>query len=96
MQWLESSKLTQRKRDNLTAYLQEHQAGFQAVWVMYNAIVKIKDDIVNKFDSQGMAVKQSIPGHGEGGEGYVLAHPEGDIKLVPREFFSKANRAVQR
>ena len=96
MQWLETSKLTQRKRDNLTAYLQEHQAGFQAVWVMYNAIVKIKDDIVNKFDSQGMAVKQSIPGHGEGGEGYVLAHPEGDIKLVPREFFSKANRAVQR
>lgn len=96
MQWLGTSKLTQRKRDNLTAYLQEHQAGFQAVWIMYNAIVKIKDDIVNKFDSQGMAVKQSIPGHGEGGEGYVLAHPDGDIKLVPREFFSKANRAVQR
>jgi len=96
VQWLETSKLTDRKRNNVLAYIQEHQAGFQALWIMYNAIVKIKDDIVNKFDSQGMAVKQSIPGHGEGGEGYVLAHPGGDIKLVPREFFSKANRAANR
>ena len=34
--------------------------------------------------------------HGQGGEGYVLAHPEGDIKLVSREYFSKANRSVER
>ena len=96
MQWMKGSKLTARKQQNLTEYLQEHQDGFKAIWIMYNTIVKVKDDIVNKFDSQGMAVKQNIPGHGEGGEGYVLAHPQGDIKLVPREFFSKANRAVQR
>jgi hypothetical protein len=32
----------------------------------------------------------------DGGEGYVLAHPEGDIKLVPRKTFSKYNRAVER
>ena len=31
-----------------------------------------------------------------GGEGYVLAHPTGDIKFVNRAGFSAANRAVQR
>jgi hypothetical protein len=42
------------------------------------------------------SVKSNIPGHGEGGEGFVLAHPKGDIKYVGREFFTKANRAVER
>ena len=32
----------------------------------------------------------------DGGEGYVLAHPDGDIKLVPRQTFSKYNRAMER
>lgn len=95
-QWMESSKLSARKKQNLTEYLSQHKDAFSALWIMYNTIVKVKDDIINKFDQQGMVVKQNIPGHGEGGEGYVMAHPDGDIKLVPREFFTKANRAVQR
>ena len=57
--------------------------------------MKTKNDIISKFDSQGGQVKQSINGK-PGGEGYVLAHPKGDIKLVPRATFSAANRAVKR
>ena len=58
--------------------------------------MRIKDDVIRQFDSHNQTVKSSIPGHGEGGEGYVLAHPQGDVKLVPREYFTRANRAVQR
>ena len=57
--------------------------------------MRTKDDIISKFDSQGGQVKQSINGQ-PGGEGYVLAHPKGDIKLVPRATFTAANRAVKR
>ena len=31
-----------------------------------------------------------------GGEGFVLAHPEGAIKLVDRAGFTAANRAIER
>ena len=54
-----------------------------------------KDQVIADIDAQGGTVKQSIGGQA-GGEGYVLAHPEGDIKLVPRSTFSAANRAVKR
>ena len=58
-------------------------------------LCKPKTILFAKFDSQGGDVKQSI-GDQPGGEGYVLAHPKGDIKLVPRKTFSAANRAVER
>jgi hypothetical protein len=54
-----------------------------------------KDQVIADIDAQGGTVQQNIGGQA-GGEGYVLAHPEGDIKLVPRSTFSAANRAVQR
>jgi len=55
----------------------------------------VKNQIIDQFDSQSTSVKQSMAGE-KGGEGYVLAHPEGDIKLVPRQTFSRINRAVER
>jgi hypothetical protein len=94
-QWLETSKVSKRKQENLKEYLSLHQDAFNALWVIYNTTVKVKDDVISQLDQQGIPVKQSI-GDQEGGEGYVLAHPEGDIKLVPREFFTKANRALER
>lgn len=94
-QWLEGSKVSARKQENIKEYLAKHSDAFSALWAIYNTIVRVKDDIINQFDQQGIPVKQSIGGQ-EGGEGYVLAHPEGDIKLVPREFFTKANRALNR
>lgn len=95
--WLESKKqISDRKKSTILEYVNQHRNAFNALWKTVTALMKVKDSIINQFDSHDQTVKSNIPGYGEGGEGYVLAHPEGDIKLVPREFFTKANRAVQR
>ena len=95
--WLENNaKISDRKKAKILEYIKEHMSAWTALWTTVTSIMKVKDDIIRQFDSHDSAVKQSIPGYGEGGEGYVLAHPEGDIKLVPREYFTKANRAVER
>ena len=95
IQWLESSKVSQRKQENIKEYLQQHQQAFTALWKIYNTIVHVKDDVIAQIDQQGMPVKQSI-GDQSGAEGYVMAHQGGDIKLVPREFFAKANKEQNR
>ena len=94
--WMASSKLSANKQKNIAAHIQANQRGFDAIWQVVSGIMQIKDKVISQFDSHDSTVKANIPGHGEGGEGYVLAHPEGDVKLVPREFFTRANRAVQR
>ena len=97
MQWLNAKpNVTQAAKSRVAEYLGQHKQGFDSLWEVVTGIMKVKDDVINQLDQQKMSVRQNIPGHGEGGEGYVLAHPEGDIKLVPREFFTKANRAVER
>ena len=58
-------------------------------------VLVIKDNIINQLEDQEADITATIKGE-KGGEGYVLAHPGGDIKLVPREFFTKHNRAVER
>ena len=94
--WMANSKLSANKQKNIATHIQNNQAGFNAIWQVVSGIMRIKDDVIRQFDSHNQTVKSSIPGHGEGGEGYVLAHPQGDVKLVPREYFTRANRAVQR
>jgi hypothetical protein len=95
-QWVTNNdKISDRKKQNILEYIQAHAEGFSALWVIYNAIVSLKDDIIGQFDQDLNNVKQSIGGQA-GGEGYVMAQPAGDIKFVPREFFTKANRLKQR
>lgn len=94
--WLENRKqVSDKMKNKVLQYIKQHRAAFTALWNVVTAVMTTKDDIINKFDGQGGEVKQSINGQ-PGGEGYVLAHPEGDIKLVPRATFSAANRAVVR
>ena len=93
--WLSTSKVSAKKQANILEHIGQHPAAFNALWKVVNGIIKVKDDIIRQFDAHDADVGQQI-GTQKGGEGYVLAHPEGDIKLVPREFFSKANRAAQR
>jgi hypothetical protein len=96
-QWVQARKqLSQKKKDKIIEYIGQHQQAFGAMWETVTALMAVKDSIIQQFDTHDQTVKSNIPGMGDGGEGYVLAHPEGDIKLVPREFFTKANRAVQR
>tara|TARA_R110000796_G_scaffold97602_1_gene204702 strand:+ start:27 stop:1172 length:1146 start_codon:yes stop_codon:yes gene_type:complete len=94
--WMAGSKLSAAKQKNIATHIQNNQAGFDAIWQVVSGIMQIKDKVIAQFDSHDATVKANIPGQGAGGEGYVLAHPDGDVKLVPREFFTKANRAVQR
>lgn len=96
VQWVETSNLTKQKKQNVVNYINENMDGFSALWQIVNGIMRIKDNIITQFDKRSQIVTQSIDGIGEGGEGYVLAHIGGDIKLVPREHFSKANRAKVR
>ena len=102
--WMANSKLSANKQRNIAEHIQNNQQGFDAIWNVVSGIMAIKDNIISQFDSHDNSVKSSIgpqgpaapDTHGKGGEGYVLAHPEGDIKLVPRQYFTKANRSVQR
>jgi len=104
-QWLEQRKqISDRKKGKILEYVNQHGPAFKALWDTVSALMRVKDDIIRQFDSHDQTVKQEIGSHGPvrsdahgvGGEGYVLAHPEGDIKLVPREYFTKANRSVER
>ena len=59
--------------------------------------MKVKDQVIRDLDTQGGSVKAKLKPTGvAGGEGYVIAHPEGDLKLVNRSEFTAANRAVKR
>jgi hypothetical protein len=94
--WIENRKQVSAKmKGKVLEYIGQHKVAFVALWNVVAAVMATKDDIIGKFDSQGGQVKQSINGQ-SGGEGYVLAHPEGDMKLVPRATFSAANRGVVR
>lgn len=96
LQWLSSKPgVSDAGKKKVAEYIQQNLAGFNALWRLVAGIMKVKDDIINQLETQEADITASINGE-KGGEGYVLAHPQGDIKLVPREFFTKANRAVQR
>ena len=102
--WMAGSKLSANKQKNIATHIQNNQAGFDAMWQVVSGIMQIKDKVINQFDSHDADVTAEIGDHGpaakdthaKGGEGYVLAHPEGDVKLVPRQTFTRANRSVVR
>ena len=104
LQWIKTSKVSGKKQQKIAEYVGQHKQHFDAMWKVVQGIMTIKDKIINQFDSHDAEVTAEIGDHGpvskdahaSGGEGYVLAHPDGDIKLVPRAGFTKANRSIQR
>ena len=95
LNWLSSSKVSQVKQKRLAEYIQKNKNGFDALWAIVDSIQKIKDSIIQQFDSHTMDVQASI-GSDSGGEGYVMNRPWGSFKLVNRAGFSAANRAMDR
>ena len=93
--WLKQSKVSPAKQQKIIDIINSNINGFNAIWQLVAGVMRVKDNIIQQLESQDAPIKSSING-AAGGEGYVLAHPEGDIKLVSREFFTKANRAVER
>jgi len=102
--WLKQSKVSNAKQQKIIDLINSNVQGYNAMWQIVQGIMRVKDDIINQLEQQETDVTAHIgphgpvsqDAHGDGGEGYVLAHPDGDIKLVPREYFSKANRSVER
>ena len=95
VKWLGASKVSRIKQQKIIEYIKQNMQAFTSLWEVVNGIMKVKNGIINQLDSNGGSVKARTAGQ-EGGEGYVLAHPGGDVKLVNRAGFSAANRAVQR
>lgn len=101
LDWVQQRpQLSGAAKKKIAEYIASNQQGFRALWEVVAKIQQVKDDVITQLDNQpGVPVKQKMSSDDDsvdGGEGYVLAHPEGDIKLVPRKTFSKYNRAVQR
>jgi hypothetical protein len=95
VQWLQNSNTSGPKKEKITNYVKENIKAFSSLWTVVNGIMQVKDNIIDQLENQATDVKASIGGK-PGGEGYVLAHPGGDIKFVNRAGFSAANRAIQR
>ena len=95
LQWLGTSKVSEPKKRKIKDYIREHRQGFAALWTIVKEIQEVKDDIIDQLDNQDAEVRASI-GDMPGGEGYVLKHPDGPMKLVNRAGFTAANRAVAR
>jgi len=93
--WMNTSKVSPAKQERIQQYISEHQNAFSAMWQLVTMVMNVKDNIINQFDSHNTAIKAHINGQ-DGGEGYVLDHADGAIKLVNRAGFTAANRAVQR
>lgn len=93
-EWLPTSKVSAAKQEKIREHVAENESGFIALWQFITGMIRVKDYIIQQID-QSTPIKQSVNGE-SGGEGYVINHPGGMIKLVSREFFSKANRAVER
>jgi hypothetical protein len=95
--WVATSKLSEPKKKRIIEWTKSNSTGFAALWQIVNGIQQIKNDVINQFDSHDAAVQSSINGK-PGGEGYVMTHPDGDMKFVNRGEggFTQANRAVER
>ena len=93
--WLNNSSVSTVKQKRMLDHIQEQKTGWLALWKIVSSLMKLKNDVIEQFDNHDTDIKASI-GSTRGGEGYVLAHPKGDIKFVNRAGFSAANRAVER
>jgi hypothetical protein len=84
-----SKDLTDRKRENLLAWIAENTKGYGATWMVADQLTKLKDLLKSNVDRQvGGTVRadlRDMPGH----EGYVADTPSGKIKLVNRPHFMK-------
>ena len=96
VKWLDTRKdISNIKKQKVIDYIKKNMNAWTSLFEVITGIMKVKDHIIADLDKNPGTVKSKTDGK-EGGEGYVLAHPEGDIKLVNRAVFTAANRAVER
>lgn len=89
----EHPRLTAPKKQNVLAHVHSNLNAFTGLWHLFEAIVSAKINIIDKFDNSDISIRSFINGQ-PGGEGWVA---DGEVlsKLVDRNFFTKANRAMR-
>ena len=95
LRWLKTSKVSDNKKTKIEEYININKQPFESMWEIVRGIMMLKDDIIFQLDNRENYIQASIGSH-SGGEGYVLSHPDGDIKFVSRSGFSAANRSLRR
>ena len=95
VKWLQTSAVTEVKKERIMNYIKSNTQAFMALWKVVSGIMIAKDNIIKQLDRSKGVVNATVNGK-PGGEGYVLKSPKGNIKLVRRSGFTKANRAINR
>ncbi len=94
-QWINTEHLSHMKLRKISEYLENNKVGVNALWKLISGLMKIKDQLILNLNKNINGLNQSINGN-PGGEGYVVNHPEGAVKLVSRNFFTVENRKIHR
>ncbi len=83
---------TEGKLERMYNHMKANKKGLAAVFQSFIIVTKAKEHLVNQLDNHAGSVQASI-GDEKGHEGYVAATDKGNIKLVDRLRFSRANFA---
>lgn len=93
MAWVEkSNKLTDSKKSRLIEYVNAKSQGLNAIFQIISGIMTVKNKIIAELDRQPADITATTGGN-PGGEGYVVG---GDVKLVNRNEFTRANMTKER
>lgn len=91
LEWLETSSLTESKKENIRNHIEMHSGAFDLLMKIFLALVYFKESLLQQLDSGQHSIQSSI-GNQTGGEGYVYGEGDDKIKLVRRFEFSAENR----
>lgn len=92
VEWL-PTKVSAKMSEKIIAHVQENKQGFDGLFKVIRAVAKTKNNLAQQLDQSQQVVKQNIANNPGRGEGYVVDHPQGSIKLVPRNVFSAAPKS---
>ena len=92
--WLQSNVSNKQYQllvgDTNSGYLMQNQAGLHAVFAIWNAIYRLKDNLAQQLEPQVKGFEQWTGGQ-QAGEGFVFPTSQGLIKLVNRAGFGAAH-----
>ena len=87
--WLEQENMSGPKKQRCLNYFTNNIKAFFTVFNIFDAIMRLKNDVVSTIDKVSNNIQASVSGN-SGGEGYVISNKSGPLKLVNRGIFSKA------
>ena len=94
VQWLPSNVSNKQVQlligANNDGYLMQNEAGLNAVFAIWNAIYRLKDNLCQQLEPQVKGFEQWTGGQ-QAGEGFVFPTSQGLIKLVNRAGFGAAH-----